>query len=301
MPNAFCLLPFCLVASTLLSLDTIAAASRKNIISCQEISTWNHIHNKTSRYLNLSSELGKYRFFKDNKACNKTNNISGVLVKNIIDWEQQHSNGVEINLSSYGLTFSSLHTFSFGLKLDNYVNRIADNKAQTLKRNKLLSLMTHVNVKHSGNIFLTSLKKTTIANALTDEFIHLNIIFYGANHHDVHKKTIYASYPIQQPSALSLSSHFSAVSNNQFQEPWKPIHISISELAFYVAKDYNEEPVEYDDVKDQSVLGVLLMAESANHKVLRNYAPSVKFNEGDMLFNEVSFSLQNITLETNVN
>lgn len=252
---------------------TNAAISK--MIPCREITTWNHIKDKSSRYQNLTLDLKAYRFLQDKDHCEKTNNISGILVKNLIDWQEQHSNGIEVNLSPYQLTFSSLQNLSFDIALDYAKTRL-------ISEQQLLRLISMLNLSDNATVLNALIESESMLKMLVDNFAHINIVFYGENHQDASQRTLYASYPIK----------FSSNIRNQ----WKPIAISAAELSFYFEKNYQETAAEYELIKEQPIVGMLIMAESANHKVLRNYAPLLKLRNADMLFNEVAFKITNLSM-----
>lgn len=227
-------------------------------IEASKVSGWNHIGEKHGVYAGLSQAAHKYQLHKGLTSLSSKTLYQLTLVKKLLNWEQQHSNGIEVSLANLNLHVEQLTKLHFKLKLSPEQSIITSDFETLSEKNN----------------WLNDAKSFT---KLLSEKANFTLIFYGKNHQAPEKRTLYAAYPFKLPI------------NSKSQ--WHDINISTNDLNYYWQKNYQEESVYAKDVTKQKWQGFILVAESGNSRVVRNYLPDTFPKEYTEVFNELNISL----------
>ncbi|MGJ8690857.1 MAG: hypothetical protein ACSHW0_00100 [Thalassotalea sp.] len=248
---------------------------------CQKISFWQHINTDTFPIKHLTLPLSAYQgnmnlvsnFKQNTQGVCSTNLISVVLVKKLVDWHQQHSNGLDIDLSDLNLTFAQLSTLNLQLSIDSDKSSLP---SQDFVLKQLLKLA------------VDKVRAKEITEQLVDGDFHLSLVFYGENHQAIELATIYASYALTPKPKPKLKSQLNV---HQYQWQLQP-----SLFQYYLEQDYQAVPADYLAVQHTLIKGLLIMAESANTKVVRNYLKEEFPAQAPEWFNEIALEINQLIL-----
>jgi len=241
--------------------------AKQTFIEASKVSSWNHIKDKQSVYSGLSQAPHKYQLNTQFPSSSGKTLYKLTLVKKLLNWHQQHSNGLEVSLAHLNLHVEQLQQLHIKIKLSPENNIItADFKALT-KHNSWLTCP-----KDNAEKFA----------ALLSEQAHFTLILYGKNHGNAKQKTLYAAYPFK----LAIDS----------KQQWHTINITKNDLNFYWQQNYQEETTSATEVAKQKWQGFILVAESGNSKVVRNYIPDDFPKDYTEVFNEFDVSLSDIQI-----
>jgi len=239
--------------------------SNLTFIKANNVSGWNHIGEKHGVYAGLSQAAHKYQLHKDLTFSSRKTLYQLTLVKKLLNWEQQHSNGIEVSLANLNLHIEQLTKLHFKLKLSPEQSIITSDFETLIEKNN----------------WLNDAKSFT---KLLSEKANFTLIFYGENHETPEKITLYAAYPFKLP-----------LNSNQL---WHDINISTNDLNFYWQQNYQEETSSATEVAKQKWQGFILVAESGNSKVVRNYIPNDFPKDYTEVFNEFDISLSDIQISS---
>jgi len=259
VPNIFFL---ALCISFFSGAEKITQASQA-FIKASKVSSWNHIGEKHGVYAGLSQASHKYQLNKRLSSLSSKTLYELILVKKLLDWEQQHSNGIEVSLDGLDLNVEQFNQLHFKIKL-SALDSIITSSLETLNKKN------------------TWMKSTENYKELLSEQAHFTLIFYGKNHDNTKLKTLYGAYPFKLPM--------------NSKEQWHGINIKSEDFNFYWQQNYHEEPVSIKDIRTQKLKGFILVAESANKKVVRNYISTSFPKEYTEVFNEFDISLTNLRI-----
>ena len=286
------------VANTVESEQTVNLAIKQEVkhhlVRCSAVNTWHHMNTSPSEYIDLKQPLTVYqlqRYKGDCATASESDNqasLSGVLVKKLVNWHQQHSNGFDINLSQHKLTFAMLEKITFQLFVEK-------EKTFLVKKEELIQHpWLEGYAPKPNNSTHQLLNKTAISNQLIDDLAHVKFVFYSTDHHNTALKTLYASYNLAVKT-----EQLAEQLNNQPQD----VELTLAQFNYYFEQNYQPENTEYTAVKNLPIDGVLIMAESVNNKVLRNYfAADISdnlSNDFTELFNEIAIKISALSLTVN--
>lgn len=179
------------------------------------ISSWNHIGEKHGVYAGLSQTSHNYQLNKRLSSSPSKTLYQLTLVKKLLNWEQQHSNGFEVSLANLHLHVEQLTQLHFKIKLSPEKSIITSNfETLSEKNNWLIDSQNHI--KNSTN---NDAKNYT---ELLSEQAHFTLVFYGENHGSSKQKTLYASYPFKL--------HFNST------QQWHTINITTNDINYYWQK-----------------------------------------------------------------
>lgn len=241
--------------------------ANQTFIKASKVSSWNHIGEKHGVYAGLSQASHKYQLNKRLASSSSKTLYELTLVKKLFNWEQQHSNGFEVSLDNFNLHVEQLDLLHFKIKLSPEQSLITSNFETLSEQNNWLNNTQN----HAENY-----------KELLSEQAHFTLIFYGENHANPKQKTLYAAYPIK----LSID----------LKQPWHTINITANDLNYYWQKNYQEEVVFVTEVAKQKWQGFILVAESGNSKVVRNYIPASFPKEYTEVFNEFDITLTDLQI-----
>ncbi|NQZ27925.1 MAG: hypothetical protein HRT55_16590 [Colwellia sp.] len=238
-------------------------AADKTFVEASKISSWNHIREKLGVYAELNQAAHKYQLYKRLASSPGKALYELTLVKKLINWEQQHSNGFEVSLDNLNLNLSveQLNQLHFKIKLSPEKSIITSSLETLSKQN-------------------TWLKNTYNYKVILLVQANFTLMFYGENHGNSKQKTLYAAYPFK----LDIDS----------KQHWHAINIKPEDLNYYWQQNYQEEPALVTQVATQKWQGFILVAESGNSKVVRNYIPTSFPKEYTEIFNELDITLTNL-------
>ncbi|MCJ8292964.1 MAG: hypothetical protein MJK15_01025 [Colwellia sp.] len=238
-------------------------AADKTFIEASKISSWNHIREKHGVYAELNQAAHKYQLHKRSASSPSKALYELTLVKKLLNWEQQHSNGFEVSLQTLNLQIEQLNQLHFKIKLSPEKSIITANFEALSKQNPWL-------------------KNTNNYKGILSELANFTLIFYGENHGNSKQKTIYGAYPFSvKPES---------------KQPWHAINIKAEDLNYYWQQNYQEEPALFTEVATQKWQGFILIAESGNSKVIRNYIPTSFPKEYTEVFNELDITLTDLQI-----
>jgi len=229
--------------------------NKQVLISPNNVASWNHIGEKHGAYAGLSQAAHRYQLKTQTSPASQQPLFQVTLVKKLFNWEQQHSNGIEVSLDNLNLSVDQLNQLHFKIKVSP-----SDSIA-----NASFDALSEQNPWLQGN------KKFT---KLLSEQANFTLIFYGENHHDAKQNTLYGAYPLKVK--LDSSQH------------WLDINITAADLNYYWQQNYKEKPASIAAIATQKLKGFILVAESGNTKVVRNYIPDSFPNKFTEVFNEFS-------------
>jgi len=255
---ASCLTLSCESASVITKAET-------SFIETSKVTSWNHIEEKQGVYATLNQAAQKYQLNK--QVTSSTNNpfYQITLVKKLLNWEQQHSNGVEVSLQTLNLQVKQLNQLHFKIKLSPENSIITTNVAALSEKNPWLP-------------------PSQDYTALLSKHANFTLVFYGEHHDNSQSKTLYGAYPFK----LAFDS----------KQQWLDINITPADLNYYWQQDYQEEPTSLAKVGTEKLLGFILVAESANTKVVRNYTPKTFPKQHIEVFNEFSITLKDLKVSS---
>jgi len=249
-------------------------------IESSKVSGWNHIGDKHGDYAALSHPLHKYQLNKKIVYSSNKPLYAVTLVKKLLNWEQQHSNGFEVSLAHLNLQVKQFTQLHFKIKLSPEQSIIIADFETLSENNKWLNDIQ----QNTQNNKDSSQNHTKNFAKLLSKHTHFNLIFYGENHENPKQKTLYAAYPFK----INIDS----------KEAWHAINITTNDLNYYWQQNYQEEPTSATEVAKQKWQGFILVAESANSKVVRNYIPAEFPKEYTEVFNEFDISVTDIQVSS---
>lgn len=243
--------------------ESIIIAAETNVIEANKVSSWNHIGSKQGVYAGLSQAAQKYQLNKKFTSSPSKTLYELTLVKKLLNWEQQHSNGIEVSLANLNLQVEQLNQLHFTIKLSPE-NSIFTANIETLSdKNAWL---------HHSQDYKELLSKQA----------NFNVIFYGEHHDNSQRKTLYGAYPFK----LAFDAN----------QQWLDIKITPSDLNYYWQKNYQEEATSIANIAKQRLKGFILVAESGNTKVVRNYIPKSFPTKHIEVFNEFAITLTGLQI-----
>ncbi len=244
--------------------------TKLTFIESSKISSWNHIGEKHGDYAALSHPSHKYQLSKKLASSSSKPFYEITLVKKLVNWDQQHSNGFEVSLAHLNLQIQQLSQLHFKLKLSPEQSIInADFEALSENNKWLSNSQQNINIPNETNA-------NKFTNLLSEQ-AHFTLILYGENHQNSKQKTLYAAYPFK----VNINS----------KESWHAINITNNDLNYYWQQNYQEQQTSAIAVAKQKWLGFILVAESGNGKVVRNYIRDDFPKEYTEVFNELDISL----------
>ncbi len=243
----------------------IVVEANQTLIEASKVSSWNHIGEKHGVYAGLSQNAAKYQLNKTPFSSSGKTLYQLTLVKKLLNWHQQHSNGLEVSLDELNLQVKQLTQLHFKIKLSPEQSIITADLEALSENNHWLATPR----EHAENY-----------TKLLSEQAHFTLILYGENHGNAKKKTLYAAYP------------FKLAINSKLQ--WHTINITTNDLNYYWQQNYQEETTSATEVAKQKWQGFILVAESGNSKVVRNYIPDDFPKDYTEVFNEFDISLSDI-------
>ncbi len=235
----------------------------QTFIEASQVSSWNHIGEKEGVYVGLNQTPEKYQLNKAVSSSSNTTLYHLTLVKKLLNWEQQHSNGFEVSLQKLNLQVEQLNQLHFKIKLSPETSIITDNFETLSDKNPWL---------HHSEEYKELLSKKA----------KFTLIFYGEHHDKAQRKTLYGAYPFK----LAFDS----------KQQWLNINITPADLNYYWQQDYQEEPTSFANITTEKLIGFILIAESGNTKVVRNYRPQTFPKKYVEVFNEFSITLKDLTI-----
>jgi len=252
---------FVTLSISLFSAAETVTETNKSIIKPSNVSSWNHISQKQDVYAGLNQASHRYQLKKKSGPSATQTQFELILVKKLLDWHEQHSNGIEVSLKNLELSVQQLKQLHFKIKLSS-ADSIITAKFESLKRQN------------------PWLEKSDKFNELLSEQAHFTLIFYGENHDNPKQKTLYGAYPFK----LNFGS----------KQQWQTIDISPENINYYWQQNYQEQPVASESINTQMLKGFILVAESGNNKVVRNYMPNSFPKKHTEVFNEFDIALTDL-------
>ena len=248
---------------SLFSQAEMVIETNKVFIEPNKVSSWNHIGGKYDVYAGLSQAVHKYQLNKQLTSSPSTTIYELTLVKKLLDWDQQHSNGFEVSLHNLDLHVEQLNQLHFKIKLSPLGSVI----------NSTLKALSEKN---------TWMENPQNYTELLSEQAHFTLIFYGKNNNDAKQRTLHGAY------SFTLKS--------DSKQRWKSVNISPENINYYWQKNYQQEPASITDIKAQTWQGFILVAESGNTKVVRNYIPASFPKKYTEVFNELDIALTDLQI-----
>jgi len=243
--------------------ESIIIAAKKSVIETNRVNSWNHIGSKQGVYAGLNQAAQKYQLNKKIIFPTKNPLYKITLVKKLLDWDQQHSNGIEVSLASLNLQVEQLNQLHFKIKLSPESSIFTANIETLSDKNPWL---------HHSKDYKELLSKQA----------NFTLIFYGEHHENSQGKTLYGAYPFK----LAFDA----------KQQWLDINITPTDLNYYWQQDYQEEPTFIANIARQKLKGFILVAESGNTRVVRNYLPKSFPKKHIEVFNEFSITLKDFTI-----
>jgi len=204
------------------------------------ISHWNHVATYPQEYPQVKPYHAKQYglTYSAQSPCYQPNSLATTLVKKIANWQRQHGNGLEFDLTNSNSTFASVDSLHLRLKLNSQHSQLPNNS----------------DVKSTLAPYISD----EILTELDDENGYLRFTFYGRNHADNDVATIYGDIIIR----LSPIEH---------GDHWLNISIPFSDLSYSSQINYQEQPVTAEQLAQEPIKGLLITAETKNGKTLRHY------------------------------
>lgn len=240
-------------------------------LSSLNFSGWNHSNNENKgraewAKLNVSNHA-TYDFAtsaKVNDSCNGVDTINMVLVKKIADWDFQHSNGFEKNITADGIEFGDIENIIIDLKIN------------------------------SAKTFLPSIDslKSTYANHVSGDAIdeiesgkvNIGMVIYDGKTEPV----LDAKRIIQLDQSL-------------LADQWVRLTIPMKDLQFCSNASYYCTPKTLADLSNKVIAGIQFIGETKTGAVLRSKiteanwkssTPPEAFKEIDISVKKIEFQLK---------
>jgi len=229
-----------------------------------QLSSWNHISTKDENYKHLSRPYDNYQI--KTSMNDSSLHVKAVLVKKLINWHQQHSTGIEISFKKQNINFQQLTSFDFNININSEESILHSDKSTLIESNPWLRE-----------------NKVAIAELISTK-ANFSLIFYGINHDNVDKSTLYAQYDFSLPIAQS--------KNKQ----WQQVTVTPDKLQYYWQKNYQEQNTSLAQLNEIALHGAILVAETENGKVARHYCSDDFPKAYTEVFNELTVELGGIQL-----
>ena len=223
---------------------SVSSTKISSVHSHIKVASWNHISGADQEFSNLSQESSAYEISYRQVFAEhgESLEINTVLVKKIINWTRQHSNGIKLIFSDKAPTIGQLDKLIFELRID--YNR--------------LTLPSNVRIFEPYEL---GANKAEAAKGLLSDTGYLNFTLFGRFHDDQQIATILATKIVAMPT---LADH----------GYWFTLELKVADFHYYWQQAWQETPVNREEVKQKEILGLLITAESPNTKTLRNYLVS---------------------------
>jgi len=206
-----------------------------------KVESWNHIAGVGQEYSNLTQSRSSYdiSYKKIGSGQQESLEISTILVKKIINWNRQHSNGIKLLFSDNPPKVGQLDKFTLQLKVDH--NQLV------LPSNSIVFAPYNLDIKEAE-----------AKNGLLNNVTYLNFTLFGRFHDDQQIASILASKIVALP--VKANNH-----------DWFSLELNMADFNYYWQQNWQETTVIPKEVKQEDILGMLITAESKNTKTLRHY------------------------------
>ncbi|NLF03517.1 MAG: hypothetical protein GX593_00630 [Actinomycetales bacterium] len=209
------------------------------------IGGWNHASTASA---GLALPATRYRvsgdYYQPDPTCDGERTLDLVLVKRLVDWYDQHVNGVESTFLGEEVTFGQLTDLTLELRL----------------RPEHTVLPTPQDVAAGLGDVLTSEQLTSLDKGL----VNLELTLFGEGQRG-DRPYVGASTIIELDPA-------------ELGEDWVQVRVPVDELDFYTEVTYDRTPAELDEYADLLVAGLRINPESADgttarHHLLDDFVP----------------------------
>lgn len=216
------------------------SSSQKRI----EVESWNHISAAEQEFANLTQTSDAYDISYQHvlTKSGESLEINTILVKKIIDWTRQHSNGIKLIFSETSPTVGQLDKLTFKLSID--LNQ--------------LTLPNNVEIFSSYQL---GDKRAEAEKALLSDIAYLNFTLFGRFHDDQQRASILATKIVALPMSAD-------------NQDWFSLELNVADFDYYWQQDWQERSAKHKEVIQEKILGLIITAESKNTKTLRNYLAS---------------------------
>lgn len=240
-------------------------------LSSLKFSGWNHSNNENKSRaewakLNVSNHA-TYDFAtnaKVNDSCNGVDTINMVLVKKIADWDFQHSNGFEKNITADGIEFGDIESVIIDLKI---------NSAKTFLPSIDSLKSTYANHVSGG-----------VIDEIESGKVNIGMVIYDGKTEPV----LDAKRIIQLDQSL-------------LADQWVRLTIPMKDLQFCSNASYHCTPKTLADLSNKVIAGIQFVGETKTGAVLRSKiteanwkssTPPEAFKEMDISIKKIEFQLK---------
>ena len=254
---------FVSLLSLIFCFPSYSADVESTLLNVTHIQSWNHTSKHSPEYAQLQHPKENYEL--QIQSADSTPEIKMTLVKKLVDWREQHSNGLKLMLSDFGMSFGEFEELSFTLQVDGTNARVVSTSAELIAPNPWLQ------------------EKSRDLTPLASERANFMLTLYGKENDD-------------QSIATPLGQYKFDVEVNDSGSKFTTLRISQQELAFFWQQNYNETPCSLESIQALQIVGAILVAESGNGKVSRNYARDIYSDSAVEVFNELPVNISQLTL-----
>jgi len=239
--------------------SSLPISSSKNRL---EVESWNHTIGAEQEFANLTQNSAAYNisYLYLEAGHGESVEVTTVLVKKVINWTRQHSNGIKLIFSENPPTVGQLEKLTFELRIDK----------------NQLTLPNDIKIFNSYQL---GDKRAEAAKALLSDIAYLNFTLFGRFHDDQQRASILATKIVALPM----------VAENQ---DWLSLELNMSDFHYYWQQNWQETTVIRKEVEQEKILGLLITAESKNTKTLRHYLASDLPADFEEYFIEIPIKLR---------
>jgi hypothetical protein len=212
------------------------------ILNSNDVSGWNHLDTSSVLLNDIKHPSNSYQLetLENINDANQQLNVSVVLLRKIANWEQQHTNGIKINLAERGMSFGDFKSFSVGIVYDQ-LNSIIPRAVQA--------------INYYDDVINKGIVKSQWLKEMLSESPVISFTLFGEAQEE---------QAIATPMAVF---NYSASLKNMENT----VIIKAADFNYFWQQHYQEQKVGSATLESQKIMAMLITLDTSNNRTLRSY------------------------------